>query len=188
MPNYRRIFVAGGSYFFTVNLLDRNSCLLVEHVDSLRNALHETRQRFPFEIDAMVILPDHIHAIWTLPEGCSNFPVRWRWIKIRFSKSIPKGEQLSTVREARGERGIWQLRYWEHLIRDERDLRTHIDYCWFNPVKHGPVRHGHVVKVDDWPYSTFHRDNRGAPKPGDFERALAEHALADKDARYGERE
>ena len=183
MPNYRRVFVPGGSYFFTINLLDRNSRMLVEQIDSLRTAVHETRQRFPFEIDAMVILPDHIHAIWTLPEGDADYSVRWRWIKIRFSKSIPKGEQLSSVREARGERGIWQRRYWEHLIRDERDLHNHIDYCWFNPVKHG-----HVAKVEDWPFSTFHRDHRDAPKPGDFERALAEHALANRDARFGERE
>ena len=98
MPNYRRVFVAGGCYFFTVNLLDRNSRLLVDHIDSLRTAVRETRHRFPFEIDAMVILPDHIHAIWTLPEGNSDFSVRWRWIKIRFSKSIPKGEQLNSVR------------------------------------------------------------------------------------------
>ena len=101
MPNYRRVFVPGGSYFFTVNLLDRTSRLLVEQIDSLRDAVRDTKQRFPFEIDAMVILPDHIHAIWTLPQGDSKFSVRWRWIKIRFSKSIPKGEHLSTVREAR---------------------------------------------------------------------------------------
>lgn len=183
MPNYRRVFVPGGSYFFTVNLCDRNSCLLVENIDSLRDAVGETQKRFPFEIDAMVILPDHIHAIWILPEGDSDFSVRWRWIKIRFSKSIPKGEKVSPVREARGERGIWQRRYWEHLIRDERDLQNHIDYCWFNPVKHG-----HVAKVEDWPYSTFHRDHRDAAKPGDFERALAEHAVVCKGVRFGERE
>ena len=183
MPNYRRVFVAGGCYFFTVNLLDRNSRLLVKHIDSLRIAVQETRQRFPFEIDAMVILPDHIRAVWTLPEDDSDFSVRWRWIKIRFSKSIPKGEQRSSVREARGERGIWQRRYWEHVIRDERDLQNHIDYCWFNPVKHG-----HVANVEDWPFSTFHRDHRDAPKPGDLERALVEHALANNHARFGERE
>jgi putative transposase len=182
MPNYRRVFVPGGSYFFTVNLLDRNSRLLVEQIDGLRSAVRETQQRFPFDIDAMVILPDHIHAIWTLPQGDVDFSVRWRWIKIRFSKSIPKGEQLSPVREARGERGIWQRRYWEHLIRDERDLQNHIDYCWFNPVKHG-----HVTRVEDWPFSTFHRDHRDAPKPGDFERICAEYALKNPGVCFGER-
>ena len=183
MPNYRRAFVSGGSYFFTVNLLDRNSRLLVERIDSLRAAVRETRLRFPFEIDAMVILPDHIHAIWTLPDDDSDFSVRWRWIKIRFSKSIPKSETLSSVREARGERGIWQRRYWEHLIRDERDLQNHVDYCWFNPVKHG-----HVKNVEDWPYSTFHRDHRDTPSPGDFERKCAEYARVNADTRFSERE
>ena len=183
MPNYRRMFVSGGSYFFTANLLDRNSRLLVEHIDGLRAAVRETRQRYPFEIDAMVILPDHIHAIWTMPRGDSNFAVRWRWIKIRFSKLLPKSEPLSSVREKRGERGLWQRRYWEHLIRDERDFANHIDYCWFNPVKHG-----YVTNVEDWPYSTFHRDHRDAPKPGDFEKRCAEYALANNGARFGERE
>ncbi len=140
MSNYRRAFVPGGCWFFTVNLLDRNSTLLIENIVSLRDAVRETKQRYPFKIDAMVVLPDHVHAIWTLPIGDADFSVRWRWIKIRFSKSIPTGERLSAVREARGERGIWQRRYWEHLIRDDRDLQHHINYCWFNPVKHGPGR------------------------------------------------
>jgi putative transposase len=95
MPNYRRAFVPGGCYFFTVNLLDRNSRLLIEHIDHLRDAVRETKHRFPFEIDAMVILPDHIHAVWTLPEGDAFFSVRWRWIKIRFSRSIPKVSGLT---------------------------------------------------------------------------------------------
>lgn len=183
MPNYRRAFIKGGCYFFTVNLLDRKSRLLVEHIDTLRSAVRDTRQRFPFEIDAMVILPDHIHAVWTLPEGDSNFSVRWRWIKIRFSRSIPKVERLDPVRKARGERGIWQRRYWEHVIRDERDLSNHVNYCWFNPVKHG-----HVANVEDWPYSSFHRDHRDAAKRGDFEKVLADYARDNPLARYGERE
>jgi putative transposase len=111
MPNYRRAFVAGGRWFFTVNLLDRRSHLLVEQIDALREAVRETRRRFPFQIDAMVVLPDHIHAIWTLPDGDFDFSVRWRLIKIRFSKSIPKGERLTPTQRARGERGIWQRRY-----------------------------------------------------------------------------
>lgn len=154
MPNYRRVLVPGGCYFFTVNLLDRNSRLLVDHIDRLHAAIVDTQSRFPFEIDAMVVLPDHIHAVWTLPEGDNDYAVRWRWIKIRFSRSLPNTEPRSDVRAARGERGIWQRRYWEHLIRDERDRQAHIDYCWFNPVKHGLV-----ADVEDWPHSTFHRDN-----------------------------
>jgi putative transposase len=185
MPNYRRAFDGGATWFFTVNLLDRRRRLLVEHIDALRAAVHETRQRFPFEIDAMVVLPDHIHAVWTLPEGDCDFPVRWRLIKIRFSKSIPAEEPLTVTRQVRGERGIWQRRYWEHLIRDERDLAHHIDYCWFNPVKHGLV-----ANVEDWPFSSFHRDNRDNPRPGDFarfEKALVEHARSGRSSGYGER-
>jgi putative transposase len=185
MPNYRRAFIGGASWFFTVNLRDRTRRLLVDRIGALRVAVRETCQRFPFDIDAMVVLPDHIHAIWTLPEDDSNFPVRWRLIKIRFSRSIPKGEWLSESRRMRGERGIWQRRYWEHLIRDERDLNHHIDYCWFNPVKHGLV-----ANVEDWPYSSFHRDNRGNPRPVDlsgFEKALAEYARTGRSSGYGER-
>jgi putative transposase len=183
MPNYRRVFVPGGCYFFTVNLLDRHSHLLVEHIDHLRAAVRDTRRNYPFEIDAMVILPDHIHTIWTLPDGDANFPARWHSIKSRFSKSIPKGERLDAVQKANGERGIWQRRYWEHAIRDERDLNNHIDYCWFNPVKHGLV-----AKVEDWPFSSFHRDRRGTPNPDDFEKALAEHARQSHGGQFGERE
>jgi len=139
MPNYRRAFVSGGCWFFTVNLFDRQSRLLVDHIDALPEAVRGTPRRFPFRIDAMVVLPDHMHAVWTLPDGDCDFPVRWRLIKVRFSKSIPKGEWLPEARRERGERGIWQRRYWEHLIRDERDYAHHIDYCWFNPVKHGLV-------------------------------------------------
>ena len=185
MPNYRRAFIAGASWFFTVNLRDRKRRLPVEHIDALRVAVRETRRRFPFEIDAMVVLPDHLHAIWTLPEGDCDFPVRWRLIKIRFSQAIPKGEWLSGSRRLRGERGIWQRRYWEHLIRSERDLAHHIDCCWFNPVKHGLV-----ASVEDWPYSSFHRDNRDNPTPAnlaDFERRLAEYASSSQSSGYGER-
>ena len=130
--------------------------------------MRETRQRFPFEIDAMVVLPDHLHAVWTLPEGDCDFPVRWRLIKIGFSKSNPGGEPLTTTRRVRGERGIWQRRYWEHMIRDEWDYSRHIDYCWFNPVKHGLV-----ANVEDRPFSSFHRDNRDNPRPSDLARFRA---------------
>jgi putative transposase len=186
MANYRRAFIAGASWFFTVNLLNRSQCLLVEHVGALREAVRETRRRFPFDIDAMVVLPDHIHAVWTLPEGDCDFPSRWRLIKTRLSRSIAPGEPLSMSRRIRGERGIWQRRYWEHLIRDERDYAHHIDYCWFNPVKHGLV-----ANVEDWPFSSFHRDNRDNPWPGafaSFENAMADYARSGSSAGYGERE
>jgi putative transposase len=185
MPNYRRAFNSGGCWFFTVNLLDRRRRLLVEHIDKLHAAVAETQARFPFNIDAMVIRPDHLHAVWTLPDGDADFSVRWSRIKARFSRGIPEGEPLTASRRKRGERGIWQRRYWEHAIRDERDFGHHVDYCWFNPVKHGLVS-----RVEDWPYSTLHRDMQILP-PTDltaFEAALAKHAKAARLAGYGEPE
>ena len=153
MPNYRRAFVPGGSWFFTVTLLDRRSQLLTDRIDVLRDAISATRERYPFAIDAIVVLPDHIHAIWTLPDGQTDFSLRWRLIKSRFAKALPNVEHRSSVRKTRGERGIWQRRFWEHLIRSEADYARHVDYCYYNPVKHG-----YVARVCDWPHSSFHRD------------------------------
>lgn len=135
MPNYRRAFVPGGTWFFTVNLLDRRQSLLFDHIETLREVVAQTRQRYAFEIDAFVVLPDHMHAIWTLPTGDANFSTRWRLIKTRFAKALPKQERLDAVRKARHERGIWQRRFWEHLIRDETDYARHVEYCYVNPVK-----------------------------------------------------
>jgi putative transposase len=112
MLNHRRAFVPGGCWFFTVHLLDRRSHLLVDQIDTLRDATRCTQERFPFSIDAMVVLPSHMHAVWTLPPDDADFSLRWRQIKVRFAKSIPPGERLTAVREARGERGIWQRRFW----------------------------------------------------------------------------
>jgi putative transposase len=153
MPNYRRAFVPGGCWFFTANLLDRRSGLLIAEIDALREATRRARERHPFQINAFVVLPDHLHAVWTLPSGDADFSTRWRLIKIVFSKSIPRSEWLSKVRQERGERAIWQRRFWEHLIRDEEDYRRHVEYCYINPVKHGLVS-----RVCDWPFSSFHRD------------------------------
>ncbi len=163
MPDYRRIFIPGGTYFFTVNLLERRSTLPTENIASLRHAIFWTKRRTPFRIEALVVLPDHLHAIFTLPEGDSNFPQRWRHIKSRFSRSLAKSEWRSTVREKRGERAIWQRRYWEHYIRDKRDLRAHIAYCYYNPVKHS-----FATRVSDWPHSTYHRDIRSGRFEPDF--------------------
>ena len=150
MPHYWRNWVSGGTFFFTVNLLDRRSEILVAQIDALREAVRRTRARAPFRVDAWVVLPDHMHCLWTLPDGDADFPGRWRAIKIAFSKSLPSGEQRSLVMKSRGERGVWQRRYWEHTIRDDRDLATYFDYIHFNPVKHGLVEH-----PADWPYSSF---------------------------------
>ena len=153
MPDYRRAFVAGGTWFFTVNLLQRQSSqLLVEHIELLRQVVSEVRHKYPFKIDAWVVLPEHMHCVWTLPPDDSDFSTRWRLIKSGFSRRIPKKENRSAVRLRNNERGIWQRHYWEHLIRDELDFQRHLDYIHMNPVKHGWVR-----QVKDWPYSTFHR-------------------------------
>jgi putative transposase len=153
MPNYRRYRMAGGTYFFTVNLLERYpNDLLVRGIDALRSAVRGVLKTRPFHIDAWVVLPDHLHCIWTLPPDDSDVTTRWRSIKQTFSKTLPAVERRSDARVARGERGIWQRRFWEHVIRDEADYAAHMDCVHINPVKHGYVR-----QVMDWPYSTFHR-------------------------------
>jgi putative transposase len=149
---YRRADVKGGTYFFTVNLAERKRTLLADHVDVLRTVLKKVKARHPFDIDAVVILPDHLHTVWTLPEGDCDYPKRWMLIKAGFSRRIPLGERRNPSRLAKGERGIWQRRYWEHFIRDETDYRRHVDYVHWNPVKYG-----YVQRVVDWPHSTFHR-------------------------------
>ena len=152
MPNYIRACVPGGSFFFTVVILERHRALLTEHIDALCAAFARTMQRRLFTIDAMVVLPDHIHCIWTLPPGDTHYSSRWHAIKATFSRAVPADERLSARRVAKGERGIWQRRFWEHSIRDERDFAHHADYIHFNPVKHG-----HATRAADWPHSTFHR-------------------------------
>lgn len=163
MTNYRRSDIAGASYFFTVNLADRSQSLLTDNIALLRSAFEYARKRSPFAIDAVAILPDHLHAIWTLPEGDSDFALRWRLIKTVFSRGLPHGEHRSDSRQSRGERGIWQRRYWEHLIRDETDFTRHVDYIHINPVKHGLVSH-----VADWPHSSFHRYVQAGVLPVDW--------------------
>ena len=163
MPNYRRAFVPGGCWFFTLNLLDRRQRLLVEHIDVLRSAVAATMRRFPFEIDAFVVMPDHLHAVWTLPPEDADFSTRLRLIKNRFARALPKTEYLNAARIANGERGVWQRRFWEHLIRDEDDYARHIEYCYINPVKHRLVS-----RVADWPHSSFHRDVRAGVFPADW--------------------
>jgi putative transposase len=152
MTDYRRNRVPGGTYFFTVNLHDRRSRLLVQHIQALRAAVRHTQRRAPFHIDAWVVLPDHMHALWTLPEDDADYARRWNAIKTNFSRKIPPGEVRSASRVARRERGIWQRRFWEHTIRNDGDYAAHMDYIHFNPVKHGLADH-----VADWPFSSFHR-------------------------------
>ncbi len=148
---YKRSDIKGGSYFFTVNLANRKSSLLTDHIKNLKKAINQVKQTHPFIIEAMVILPEHIHAIWTLPQDDNGYAKRWMLIKSNFSRSIPKNEHINKSRFRKRERGIWQRRYWEHAIRDEKDLQNHIDYIHYNPVKHGQVNN-----PTDWPHSTIH--------------------------------
>ena len=151
--DYRRAWHAGGTYFFTVNLLQRrDNHLLVKHIDVLRNVVKKVKNKHPFIIHGWVVLPEHFHCVIELPPDDMDFALRLRLIKSGFSKAIPKTEYRSDVRIERGERGIWQRRYWEHLIKNEADFQAHMDYVHINPVKHGLVKH-----VVDWEYSTFHR-------------------------------
>ena len=160
---YRRILVPGGTYFFTLTLARRRSDLLVRHISALREAMRVVKERHPFSIIAMVVMPDHLHAIWRLPQGDADYPLRWSLIKSGFSRRISQRELLTPSRLDKGERGIWQRRYWEHQIRDERDLQKHVDYIHFNPVKHGIVNHPAA-----WPHSTLLRYVANGLLPADW--------------------
>ena len=138
---YRRTYVTGATYFFTVVTARRKPIFASgDAVDLLRRAFRHVRANHPFQIDAICILPDHIHCVWTLPEGDSDHSTRWRLIKARFTRTC--GENVA--------RPVWQKRYWEHLIRDEEDFRRHVDYIHYNPVKHGLAD-----RPIDWKYSSF---------------------------------
>lgn len=149
---YRRTDVAGATYFFTLNLAERQRTLLTDHVVTLRSVMRNVKQRHPFHIDAMVILPDHLHCVMTLPAGDADYPMRWTLIKAGFSRRLPKTEHRNSSRIDKGERGIWQRRYWEHMVRDGHDYARHVDYIHFNPVKHS-----YVSRAADWPHSSIHR-------------------------------
>ena len=176
MPNYHRPREPGARVFFTVALADRGSDLLVREVEALRKAVRQTRDERPFGIDAWVVLPDHMHCVWRLPEGDADFSTRMGAIKARFSMAVRRagftppippispngrvfGRGIGGVNPAlrKGEVGIWQKRFWEHHLRHEADWRAHLQYCWINPVKHGLV-----ADPGEWPYSSYHRDGGGA--------------------------
>ncbi len=157
MSQYRRVRIPGASVFFTVSLAERGSTLLCDEVARLRLAIALTQRERPFTIDAFVVLPDHLHCVWTLPERDSDYSLRWRLIKSRFSMGLAR-RGLRASHLARHERGIWQRRFWEHHIRDDADYRAHLAYCQNNPVKHGLVE-----APEQWPFSSIHRDRaRGA--------------------------
>lgn len=152
MSEYRRICLPGGTFFFTVNLQDRSSNLLIARNDALRTAFARTRRDRPFELIAAVVLPEHLHVLWRLPLGDADNATRWRQIKSLFTREVGARGLLRQSQTHRREAGVWQRRYWERAIRDENDLRAHIDYVHYNPV-----RHGLVERARDWPHSSFHR-------------------------------
>lgn len=166
MSQYIRPKRPGATVFFTVSLAQRGSDLLLREIAALRGAVRATRAERPFAIDAWVVLPDHMHCVWTLPEGDCGYRVRIGAIKSRFTRRVglhptpaqgvvgwnPTLRWPSKVRK--GDAGIWQRRFWEHHIRDGEDYAAHVRYCWFNPVKHGLVE-----DPAQWPYSSYRRDN-----------------------------
>jgi putative transposase len=158
---YRRAKTPGGSYFFTVVTHQRRPILIKpSNVEALRKALATVMQRHPFRIDAFVLLPDHLHCIWTLPPSDNDFSSRWRLVKSSFSRTCFDQSKVSPARARKQERGIWQQRFWEHFIRDENDFLHHVEYIHYNPVKHGLVK-----SPSEWPHSSFHRDVNAGDYP-----------------------
>ncbi|MEM1299209.1 MAG: transposase [Pseudomonadota bacterium] len=155
MPNYRRRYCPGGTFFFSVMLAQQSGLNLLEHLHLLRISYSETLAENPFHTNAIVILPDHLHAVWTLPEGDADYSLRWRKIKGRFTRMIKHSGRLSDSALRRGERGIWQRRFWERHLTSETELRKHLAYCWSDPV-----RHGLVERAVDWTSSSLHREIR----------------------------
>lgn len=163
MTEYRRLYVPGGTYFFTLNLQDSRSTALVDHIDALRAAWGETCRERPFRTEAAVVLPDHLHAIWTLPPYDADFSTRWRLIKSRFSRRAGIRGRINPSKRKKGERGVWQRRYWEHAIRGKTDFALHQSYCWQDPM-----RHGLVARSEDWPFSSFKHKMEYGPDLSDF--------------------
>lgn len=157
MPNYRRAHIRGGTYFFTVNTLNRQTFLLDDAIwDALRAGINLVRESYPFTIEAWVLLPDHLHCLWTLPTDDQGFSTRWlvikRTVTQRCGDPLHCPELLTARRAQRQQSTLWQHRYWEHLIRDEHDYQRHVAYIHWNPV-----RHGYVQRAGDWPYSTLQK-------------------------------
>jgi len=153
--NYRRARAEGGTYFFTVVTQKRREILCSEgNVELIKTAFKEVISTHPFRIDAFVLLPNHFHCVWTLPKNDDNFSMRMRLIKSHFSRRCEDREKTGVCdsRLQKKEQNIWQRRFWEHWVRDEKDYETHVNYIHFNPVKHG-----YVKAPKDWKYSSFHR-------------------------------
>lgn len=167
MSDSKRLTVPGGTYFFTVRLQDRHSALLVDQIDLLRNAVALCRKRWPFRIDTAVILPNHLHMIWEMPADDGDYSKRWRLIKSAFSRNLPVSEMDHDTTLAAGAKGVWQRRFWEHLIRDDGDLALHRHLALTSPMRAGLVR-----SLSDWPYSSMHY--RAAKPRAETQRGLGD--------------
>src|SRR6185312_4219843 len=168
MVNYRRLKLINSYYFFTVTLRDRDSDFLVKHITELKESIRRVKNEFPFKIEAIVILPEHLHTIWLLPEKDVDYSERWRRIKGSFTRLLhKKGYHFKKAND--GTYNLWQRRYWEHVIRDEKDLNQHIDYIHYNPVKHGLVQ-----SVQEWPYSSYHQYVKTGKLPINWGRSFVE--------------
>jgi putative transposase len=156
MSLYRRYFVPGGTYFFTVVAYGRVALFQSPSArEILGRALRRCLAKYPFEMIAIVLLPEHLHTVWALPPGDADYSRRWSWTKSEFTKEwlVTGGANVQPRAASReGRRSVWQRRFWEHTIRDEADLEAHVDYIHYNPVKHGLVS-----RVRDWPWSSFHQ-------------------------------
>ena len=177
MVNYRRNLLPGGTYFFTVTLKHRGSTTLVDQVLLLKRAHREVQKKHPFTVTAICVLPDHLHAIWTLPTDDADYPRRWQAIKSIFTR-LCVHHGLPFKKNKKDEYDLWQRRYWEHTIVDEEDLQRHIDYLHYNPVKHA-----YVKQVADWPHSSFHQYVKSGILPLDWAGAVD---TPDDKGQYGE--
>ena len=182
MSNYRRATAQGATWFFTVVTYRRQPILCHDNIrTALRQAIGVVRQQHPFTIDGWVLLPDHLHCIWTLPPGDAGFGVRWamikRFVTKRCGAELRKDEWMTPSKQKRNESTIWQRRFWEHQIRDDRDYEIHMDYLHYNPVKHGLTEN-----VRDWPYSTFHR----YVQKGVYTKTWGSDAIANNGNQFGE--
>lgn len=168
MSRYRRADIPGATYFFTVVTYRRRPILCDDMVRAaLRNAVKTVQSRHPFTVDAWVLLPDHLHCLWTLPTDDADYPLRWgmikRMVSLACTSNYHRTDWMTASKTKHRESTFWQRRYWEHTIRDDGDLNRHIDYIHMNPVKHKLVSH-----VQDWPHSSFHRYVRLGLLPRDW--------------------
>lgn len=170
MSNYIRARGAGASYFFTLCLAEGQEPMLTKHIELLRSAYAGMMLSRPVRTRAIVILPDHLHAVWTLPDGDGDFSTRWAVFKSQFTRLLKqevgwKPTLRSWSKIKKKDAGLWQRRFWEHQIRDAQDMQLHVEYCWSNPVKHG-----FCASPVDWPFSSLHREIRNGTVGPDWRR------------------